>query len=311
MDTRGYSQDFMGEGATILRPQMEDSELSKFETHGLNSEDYWLDYTHYSVLQNPFRKFPYYSVCSIDGSKYQDIRRAELFNGKGDRWAKDDRIPKEHQWGHELYRAERSDFDKGHLTKRQDTQWGQDREEAIGGAESTFYFTNAMPQVDRLNRGVWRRIEDYILHQEVVTNNLKITVFTGPVFTDNDPEFVTKVKEETVTLPCVFFKVVYYKRNDLLYRTGFMTRQRGLLAKRRIIRPGVRGDNEPDEFMSFKDAETYQVRVDFIEKLSKVTFTPAKENYSDSRPEELILKGIDVRSSSQETTLGTITNLTL
>jgi endonuclease G len=295
MSVVGYSENFMGVGA-IAYPKVQPEELKKFEDDGLRALDYALDYTNYSVFQNPFRKFPYYTACNIDGGLFQKIKRDELFSGKGDKWAKDDRIPKEHQWGNELYRADRSDFDKGHLTKREDTQWGVHREDAIKGAESTFFFTNAMPQVDRLNRGVWRKIEDYILHQEVIQNDRKIVLFTGPVFGQHDPDFVTKVKEETIQLPYLFWKVIYYQKGETLHRTGFLTSQKGLLEKRRIVKPVVRGDAvDEDPFMTFKDAATYQVQVAFIETLSGLTFAAADEQFVRDEASELILSGIDVR----------------
>jgi endonuclease G len=74
-----------------------------------------------------------------------------------------------------------------------------------------------------------------------------------------------------------------------LYHTAFLTSQKALLEKRRIVKPPVRGRGErDDQFMRFKDAETYQVQVDFIEKLSGLNFTEAKENFKRSTPEKLI-----------------------
>lgn len=295
MGLLGYSEQFMEAGG-IPSPKVHPFELERFENEGLLSGNYALDYSNYSVFQNPFRKFPYYTACNIDGSLFKSIKRADLFSGKGDKWAKDKRIPKEHQLGNELYSADRSDFDKGHLTKREDTQWGLTDAAAIKGAESTFFFTNAMPQVDRLNRGIWRKIEDYILHQEVVNSSRKIVLFTGPVFSKSDPDFVTKVKEETIQLPYLFWKVVYYQKEESLHRTAFLTSQKGLLEKRRIVKPVVRGDEEEgDAFMNFKDAATYQVRVDFIETLSGLTFAPARELFEREEASELILSGVDVR----------------
>ena len=125
---------------------------------------------------------------------FKSIKREDIFSGGSDSWKKDDRIPKECQLGKELYSAEKSNFDRGHLTKREDVQWGESAEIARNAAASTFYFTNAVPQVDRLNRGVWRRIEDYILHHEVVKQSLKISMMTGPLLLDDDPDFVTEIQ---------------------------------------------------------------------------------------------------------------------
>ena len=279
-------------------PEISSTEDEKFITNGLNRSTYLLDYINFSVLHNPFRKFPYFTASNIHGNQFQKIKRKELFSGKGDRWKKDTRIPKEEQLGHELYSADKSDFDKGHLTKREDVQWGDNRDKAVAAAESTFFYTNAMPQVDRLNRGIWRKIEDYILHHQTISEHIKINLFTGPVFRDNDPNFVTEVRDTIIQIPCLFWKVIYYQNDNVLHRTAFLTSQKNILEKRRIVKPSVRGHEVEDTglFMTFKDAETYQVRVDFIEKLSGLKFHEATEKFVEDTPEELILSGVNVRS---------------
>lgn len=292
-----YIDSFL-EGHIVQVPKINHVEVEKFRNTLLEVDDYYLDYFNYSVLQSPFRKFPYYTASNIDGSLFKSIKRADIFSGGSDSWKKDDRIPKESQLGKELYSAKKSDFDKGHLTKREDVQWGKSTETARNAAASTFYFTNAVPQVDRLNRGVWRRIEDYILHHEVVKQSLKISMMTGPLLLDDDPNFVTEVENITVQIPTLFYKVIYYIRDNELYRTGFLTSQKGLLEQRRIVKPIVRGETPEahDPFLSFKDAETYQVRVSFIEDIGNLKFTEAKEIFIENTPEELILDTIDVRS---------------
>lgn len=293
-----YSNQFI-DGYTIDIPSLEIGEINQLEQNGISIEDYYLDYVNFSTLQNPIRRLPYYSASNIDGNLFKSITRKELFNGKGDRWKKDQRIPRESQLGSELYSAVKSDFDRGHLTKREDAQWGDSADHAKSGAESTFYFTNAAPQVDRLNRGIWRQIEDYILHQEVVKNKSKITLFTGPVFQENDPDFVTKVRDETIQLPVYFWKVIYYLNGDKLFYTAFLTSQKKLLEKRRIVKPVVRSEGVQDRsFMMFKDAETYQVPVSLVEKLSKLKFSSAHENFKKETPEKLVLSGVEVRSDA-------------
>jgi endonuclease G len=284
-----YSVSFL-EPFNINVPEVNSLHQDVFINNGYNAKEYFLDYNNYSLLQNPVRKFPFYTAANIDGNLYKDgIQRK-------DNWKKDKRIPKEHQWGHELYKAENSNFDKGHITKRQDVQWGNTELEASDAAESTFVFTNAMPQVDRLNRGVWKKIEDYILHQEVVKKKFKITLFSGPVFLKDDPVFSTLVKGESIKLPYLFWKVIYYIKDDQLFRTGFLTSQIGLLRRRRIVKPIMRDDHDIEEpFQTFRDAETYQVDVDFIEKISCLEFQKASEVFRDHKPEKLIIKGVDVR----------------
>lgn len=53
-------------------------------------------------------------------------------------------------------------------------------------------------------------------------------------------------------------------------------------------------------FMQFKDADTYQVSVSTIEKLSKLTFPHAVEPFTDDRKISLILKEVDVEKLTRE-----------
>ena len=292
-----YSTSFL-EIAEVKTPTLTLEEIDTVFDSDMSIETCYLEYNNYSLLHNPKRFFPYYTAANINGSLFKKITRKAIFNGGGDSWKKDDRIPKDCQMGNELYSAVKSDFDKGHLTKREDVQWGETEDLAKEAAVSTFYFTNAMPQVDRLNRGVWRKIEDYILHQEVVEGMQKICLFTGPVFQQDDPDFVTEVKGNTIKLPYLFWKVVYYIKDKKLHRTAFLTSQLNLLKKRRIVKPTVRGVPEvrKDAFLNFKDAETYQVSVSLIEKLGGLTFAAAEEVYQDDRPQRLIMKDVNVRS---------------
>ncbi len=293
----GYSEKFLGD-TLVSVPQLDKNEKNQFEDRNLLLSDYFLDYENFSLLQNPFRKFPYYTAANINGELFKKISRNHLFSGSGDKWTKDPRIPKNHQLGKELYSAEKSDFDKGHLTKREDVQWGKDKIDAKRAAESTFFYTNAIPQLDRLNRGIWRRIEDYILHEQTVLHSLKISMITGPVFDHTDPYFVTKVDDESIQIPCLFWKVIYYLKNERLHRTAFLTNQEGLLRKRKIVKPRMRGELPSDIFMNFKDAETYQVQVNYIEKISGLTFEKAEEVFVEDTPEELIVSEVDVRPSN-------------
>lgn len=297
-----YSPSFL-EGHTVAVPRINAIEEEKFKKEAFQREDYYLEYRNYSLLQNPFRKFPYYTAANIDGGLFKSIKRETLFSGN-DTWKKDPRIPEEHQLGEELYGAADSNFDKGHLTKREDVQWGRSIIAAKKAAVSTFCYTNATPQVDRLNRGVWRRIEDYILHHQVVKQSLKISLITGPLLLDTDPNFVTDVGENSIQLPTLFYKIVYYIRDGELHRTGFLTSQKGLLLRRNIVKPLFRGETleSHDLFHGFKDAQTYQVRVSFIEGIGNLKFQEAKERFVENTPEELILDEIDVQSKVLETT---------
>src|SRR3546814_8573174 len=128
------------------------------------------------------------TATNIDGLQFKKVPRK-------DSWRKDTRISKEFQFGKELYTAPKSNFDKGHMTKREDVQWGETFGIAFNAANSTFYYTNAVPQHNDLNRVIWRSLEDYILHHETKKNELRLCVFTGTVLTVSN-----RSEEHTSTL---------------------------------------------------------------------------------------------------------------
>lgn len=302
-----YKHDFLGENHKIFLPELGEDNMRLYENARLNPKTFYLEYHNYSLLQNPIRKFPFYTIANIDGMKFRKLPRK-------DTWKLDKRISKEFQLGSSLYSAKMSDFDRGHMTKREDVQWGDSDEEAKEGAESTFYFTNAIPQLDKLNRGVWSKIEKYILHTETVKKEKKIVLLTGPVLSETDPFFVTKVEGKDIQIPTLFWKIIYYTNNqDELCRTAFIVNQGNLLKERNIVSPAVRGgeDDKKDAFMTFKDADVYQTEVSFIEKMTNMNFQSALEMFKDDRPQRLIVEQTEVRSGGDDMDLMDIPNLRL
>ena len=264
-----YNKNFIMSGNVEL-PTLAPIQLEKFSKRGLDYEVYKLDYINYSLLQNPFRRLPYYTAANIDGELFRQVDR------KGS-WMKDSRIPNDHQLGLELYKANKSDFDKGHMTKREDVQWALNDNLAQEAAISTFYYTNSVPQMTKLNRSLWRRIENYILHDEGVEHKLKLCAFTGPVLNNNDPYFVTKVDDEKIQIPRIFWKVIYYVgKTSKLSRVAFITNQSNLLQIEKIVEPRMEiyrsASGEDDFFLDFKDADTYQTDVAVIAMVLSKSF---------------------------------------
>lgn len=275
------------------------NELQKLVAPVKNSNEDILHYHNYSVAQNALRKFPFYSAANIDGSLFKKITRKDIFPKGRDKWLKDKRIAYAHQWGYELYGAPHSDFDKGHMTKREDVQWGSTNESAAEAARTTFYYTNAVSQHKGINQSLWRKLEDYILHDESIDNDLKISVFTGPVLQDTDPLFVSEVRSQEIQLPTLFWKVVYYQINQHLYRVAFLMGQKNLLEKDQIVISSKSISMGDELFTDFELAETYQVNVNLIEKLTGLTFSSAIDVYSDTRPSHLILDVVNPRGSDK------------
>lgn len=289
----GYDTRFLN--SAISLPQLSSKQKKDVATVD-DSEENIVTYINYSVQLSASRGFPFFAASNIDGNLFKKAPRK-------DSWKTDPRVAKDNQWGPELYKAELSDFDKGHMTKREDVQWGDSIAIASKAAESTFFYTNAVPQHANLNQKVWRSLEDYILHTETVKNALRISVFTGPVLRDNDPFFVTPVNDKDVRIPVLFWKVVFFEKSDgLLYRAGFMMSQSSLLKENGIVEEDTAeaAVEDAELFMEFDKAGTYQVNISTIEKLSGLRFARAKETYEDDRKIDLILDEIDVEESLLE-----------
>lgn len=293
---KGYQPDFLGEHLSVSFPELSE-ELFNSIAPVKGTKTPILHYINYSVIQSAARKFPILSAANIDGKKFKSITRDKV-NGS---WKKDKRIDSRHQWGQELYAAPDSHFDKGHMTKREDVQWHRTNTRASLAAKETFYYTNAVPQHKNLNQALWRSIEDFILHDNSIDNSLKINVFTGPALRADDLFFVHKVREQSVQIPSLFWKVIYYVKNDSLHRVGFLAGQKGVLLREKIVLPPPPVRGEPvDAFMDFEEADTYQVEVKFIEETTGLTFPDAIDLYWDLRPtklimEEVTLRGIDAK----------------
>lgn len=300
MSRFGYQSDFLGDTFVVPLPEI-GTELMHAVAPVLGAEQPFLYYQKYTVVMHAPRRMALFTACNIDGTIFQSIRRSDLFHGK-DQWTKDPRISPRHQWGAELYRAVKSDFDKGHLVKREDAQWGTTTMEARDASMQTFFYTNAAPQHGKLNRGVWRKIEDYILHKEAVDHGAKVSIFTGPVLQDDDPIFVSQVDGESVRIPALFWKVIYFvsKGKKGLCRVGFLVGQEELLHKDEIVKPKVKsrsiGQKEAELFADFALADTYQVHPTFIESLTGLRFTDAIDPIEQDRRNHVVLKEVQVRS---------------
>lgn len=315
---KGYDVNFIADSSTpVPFPVIAESAMEKIARLATAVDEYVLNYENYSVVQDKERRFPLFTACNISGKQFIKIDRKEV----GDNWKKDERIAADAQWGQELYDAPKSDFDRGHMTKREDVQWGGSKEEAMNAARSTYFFTNAAPQHARLNRGIWKSLEHYILKTEAVKNQDRICLFTGPVLADDDPLFVSQVNDQKIKIPVLFWKVVYYKsEKGQLSRVAFITNQREILSKKGIVerQPITRGPKDSGRFSHFKNAEIYQCNIHVIEEVTGLKFAPAAEPYQDDRAVRLVVNEVNVRSATQTDWMGanefpmiSVKNLTL
>ena len=119
-------------------------------------------------------------------------------------------------------------IDRGHLTRREDTAWGDDVESATAANNDTFHFTNCSLQASPFNRGKdrWQGLEQFLLEQHAKKERRRMTVITGPLFSSNDPVYKNDRMNYSVRCPLQFWKVcVLIRQDDTPAATGFVLGQ--------------------------------------------------------------------------------------
>jgi endonuclease G len=157
-----------------------------------------LKYRNFSVVMSASRRLPMMTATNIDGSDSRNVRR-------DDRWGFDGRLDKSDQFGEDLYSE--NPLDRGHMVRRLDPVWGPRRLAALANAD-TFHYTNACPQKDSINQGIWNQLEDYIL-SHALTEDMRVSVFTGPYFSPDDVRH-----DSGALIPLAFWKVVAIVTED-------------------------------------------------------------------------------------------------
>ncbi len=235
----GYNPDFLGSAHHLPLPKLADNLQSKVAK--LKDGGEILTYQHFSILMNADRRLAFYTAVNIDGNKLENIKR------DSDKWYFDPRLDQKYQAGSKLY--ENNPLDRGHLVRRLDPCWGPNAKEA---GEDTFHFTNCSPQHERLNQHDWLEVEDYIL-KTADNADVQISVFTGPVFREDD-----MIYRNEFLLPADFWKVVaFVNKNGKLRATAYLRTQKNYL-----------------ESMEFFDDEfkTWQVPVAQVEAMTGISF---------------------------------------
>jgi len=94
-----------------------------------------------------------------------------------------------------------------------DPCWGESVEESRRGQMDTFHFTNAAPQVQAYNDSDWGNLEDYLLDKAQGTEK-KLTVFTGPIYREDDPFYGRKREGGPWQIPLSFWKIAVLQKTD-------------------------------------------------------------------------------------------------
>ncbi len=124
-----------------------------------------------------------------------------------------------------------SNFDKGHLSRREDANYGTTAQLAKRNADLTCIYTNACPQVPALNRsnrsGLWGNLENLVLENGAVKEKgaqAKSPSLTAQYSKASDPVF------RGIQIPVEFYKIIVWPTSTKQIRaTAFKLSQGHLL----------------------------------------------------------------------------------
>ncbi len=247
-DRKGYDPNFLGSNdkrvplPELTEEMKRDCAINRKAGQGMSK--YVLPYHHFSLVMNKVRKIAFYTAVNIDGTSVNRL-------GRDDKWIADPRIGADEQTDNSLYAN--NDLDRGHLVRRLDPVWGS---VAQAANIDTFHFTNCSPQHKDFNQSdvTWQGLENYIL-DNAIAEKFRVSVFTGPVFRDDDREY------RDVKLPRQFWKVLVMVKKGKLSATAY------LLTQEKLIQ-----DLPEEAFADDTRVKTYQVSIQAIEDLTGLSF---------------------------------------
>lgn len=257
MDRKGFDSKFLRPGkfdGCVPLPRLSAVMAKLAVPLTAKKAGYVLDYHHYSVVMHRTRRFAIYSAANVDFAGRFSMPRPK------DVWRLDPRIDAAVQVGEALYNN--NQFDRGHLTRREDIEYGANPAEALNSAADSCHWTNCTPQHARFNESaqLWQGLERHILERAVDKESFRAQVITGPIFDTMDP--VIDGFPDT-PYPTRFWKVVAaINANGKLFATAYVLDQRGVVAEF-----GTKGVSD----VPFTPYKTYQTTIAEVEKLTRLS----------------------------------------
>lgn len=304
-DRGGYKRGFIP-GHDIPLPKLGPDQLAIAAVNrGAEAGDdpHELKYHHFSLVMNAKRRLAFFTACNIDGETAKEVNRKtkvvkplmlasighESFEdlGEADSWARDPRVLNNEFTGEDFYEKQKIPgfpkptekgriarmFQKGHLVRRLDPCWGEDRI-ALLAEEDSFHWTNACPQVGFFNQGtagadlpgtgggkLWRAVENYVLRNALV-EKLRVTSFTGPIFADDDRPY------RGLKVPGRFFKIAVWSEGGLLRSLAMIADQRPVMKVwPEALFTGAESLSEAEAFMDASELEGVE---DFLSTVAEI-----------------------------------------
>lgn len=253
---QGYQAGFLGANRPqVLLPRLQDAlkaKAAKLLQQPAGGADTELKYHNFSVVMHAERRLAIFSAANVSaGNRFQMGRPA-------DQWRTDPRIDASAQLGNFYYKSNK--FDRGHLTRREDLEFGATPKEALQSAADTCHWSNCVPQQEKFNQGkeLWQGLERYVLEEGIQQNELNIQVFTGPLFEEDDPVYE---RFPEIQYPVRFWKVVVAPFKEGLSATGYILDQSDAIAQYGI-----------EATAPFGDYNAFQVPIKDIEELTQLLF---------------------------------------
>ena len=245
-----YDPDFLGTVSVPL-PDLLPATLEATWNNGAV-----VSHTNYSLVFNRERDMAVYTAVNIDGLHMVPGIRRKSFTFDPD-------VPRQIQVDDNRgYRGfpnqEDNPWDAGHLARRKDVHW-PDEATARRAERDTSRWTNIAPQHAKLNRGPWRRVEDWLLDL-ADDDDRKLSVFTGPLFMATDLVWQNRADELEIRIPSGYWKLGLFLHDGELRAAAFAIWQTDVVPSP--------DDFDPDQF----DPVLEQVRVLTIEHLTGLSF---------------------------------------
>lgn len=222
------------------------------------------DYIHHSrhsLLFNEERGFAFVSAHNIDGASLASPQHTGR-SFKNDPKIQPTSLQVDKDRGYRTSAVNGlgpNPWDQGHLARRKSLSWGDVQHASIAERESDMW-SNIAPQHENLHDDAWAEIEDWMLDR-VADDGHRACVFTGPVFTEDDPEHKNGPNEDPIRIPAGFWKVMSVAMAGQMRSAGFLVWQR---------------DYDSDEPLGFSPV-LEQVRLTTIEVLTGLTFPSLRQ----------------------------------
>lgn len=291
-ERNGFNPNFLGTGSlSVPLPTLSaKAKTNQLKISGASGE---LKYWNYSAVMNRERRLAFFSAANIDPALGKG-------NRAGDGWIRDQRVDKvdrSAQIGNEFYEKQKTleaedrsknPFDKGHLTRREDLQWGRTLTLAKRNGDDSFHFPNCAPQHFEFNQarkvnGIWNRLEQ--MTTNIAGDGAQFCVFNGPVFdapvstrgADGKLRLNLRGKPKTDPLikgqhiPKLFYKVIVWPEKKQLRVAAFVVSQEDLLAKLETQRKS-RQLTPFEAGLTEDEVQLYQVALADLEHVTQLKF---------------------------------------